>query len=166
MQARHRMYGAMDGIQQDFNESPLMPTSRSQQVPVASHSSEHMMSWQTEFNGYDSAYNRFDPTWTPLALEENRAYSQPYDADFRASAPPAMTQSEAGAWNTEPSGNMRGAPVSFISQHTPISSGNMRAAPVSFTQQTPSSTAVPVNNQAIVVAWSGYSGTGMPGPGN
>ncbi|KAG9668972.1 hypothetical protein KCU99_g7022, partial [Aureobasidium melanogenum] len=148
MQVRHRMYGAMDGIQQDFNESPLMPTSRSQQVPVASHSSEHMMSWQTEFNGYDSAYNRFDPTWTPLALEENRAYSQPHDADFRASAPPAMTQPEAGAWNTEPSGNMRGAPMSFISQ------------------QTPSSTVVPVNNQAIVVAWSGYSGTGMPGPGN
>ncbi|KAG9569382.1 hypothetical protein KCU71_g598, partial [Aureobasidium melanogenum] len=146
-QVRHSIYGAMDGIQQDFNESPLMLTSQSQQVPVASHSFEHMMSWQTEINGFDSAYNRFYPTYTPLALEENSAYSQPHYADFRASAPPAMTQSEAGAWDTE-------------------SSGNMRAAPVSFTQQTPSSTAVPVNNQAIVVAWSGYSGTGMPGPGN
>ncbi|KAG9513836.1 hypothetical protein KCV07_g8544, partial [Aureobasidium melanogenum] len=165
-QVRHSMYGAMDEIQQDFNESPLMLTSQSQQVPVASHSSEHMMSWQTEINGFDSAYNRFYPPYTPLALEENSAYSQPHYADFRASAPPAMTQSEAGAWDTESSGNMRGAPVSFISQYTSIPSGNMRAAPVSFTQQTPSSTAVPVNNKAIVVAWSGYSGTGMPGPGN
>ncbi|KAH0023442.1 hypothetical protein KCU78_g5415, partial [Aureobasidium melanogenum] len=166
MQVRHSMYGAVDEIQQDFNESPLMPTSRSQQVPVANHSSEHMMSWQTEFNGYDGAYNRFYPTYTPPALEENSAYSQPYGANFRASAPPATTQFEAGAWDTEPSGNMREAPVSFISQQTPISSGNMRAAPASFIQQTPSSTAGPVNNQAIVVAWSGYSGTGMPGPGN
>ncbi|KAG9528334.1 hypothetical protein KCU93_g4463, partial [Aureobasidium melanogenum] len=166
MQVRHRMYGAVDEIQQDFNESPLMPTSRSQQVPAASHSSEHMMSWQTEFNGYDSAYNRLFPTYTPLALEENSAYSQPYGANFRASAPPAVTQFEAGAWDTEPSGNMRGAPVLSVSQHTPSSSGNMRGAPVSFTQQTPSSIAVPVNNQMIGHAWRGYSGTGMPGNSN
>ncbi|KAH0377785.1 hypothetical protein KCU92_g9050, partial [Aureobasidium melanogenum] len=165
-QVRHSMYGAMDEIQQDFNESPLMLTSQSQQVPVASHSSEHMMSWQTEINGFDSAYNRFYPTYTPLALEENSAYSLPYGANFRASAPPAMTQFEAGAWDTEPNGNMRGAPVSFISQHTPSSSGNMRGVPVSFTQQTPSSIVVPVNNQMIGHAWRGYNGTGMPGPSN
>lgn len=149
MQANSIIYEAVDEIQQDFNEPSLMPTPRSHQVPAVSHGSEHMVSWQTETDGYDSAYNRSYPTYTPLALEENSAYSQPYAVDFPGSAPPAMIQSEAGAWDTEPSGNMRGAPVSLT-----------------FTQQTPSPIAVPVNNQVTGDAWRGYSGTGMPGPSN
>ncbi|KAG9658529.1 hypothetical protein KCU95_g1409, partial [Aureobasidium melanogenum] len=169
MQANYIMYGAVDEKQQDFNEPSLMPTPRSQQLPAANHSSEHMISWQTETDGYDSAHTQSYPTYTPLALEENSAYSQPYAVDFLGSAPPAMTQSEAGAWDTGPSGNMRGAPVSFtFTQQTPSSNGNMRGAPASFTftQQTPSSITVPVNNQVTGDAWRGYSGTGMPGPSN
>ncbi|KAG9649631.1 hypothetical protein KCU64_g9365, partial [Aureobasidium melanogenum] len=126
-----------------------MPTSRWQQVPVASHSSEHMVSWQTDTYGYDTAYTRSYPTYTPLALEENSAYTQPLLAEPLGSAPPAMIQSQAEAWDTEPSGTTRGALVSFT-----------------FTQQTPSSIVVPVNNQVIGNAWRGYSGTGMPGSSN
>ncbi|KAH0019996.1 hypothetical protein KCU78_g6598, partial [Aureobasidium melanogenum] len=149
MQAYYSMYGAVNEIQQDSSEPPLMSTPRSHQVPAASHSSEHMLSWQTGTDGYDSAYTRSCPTYTPLALEENSAYSQSHAVNSLGSAPPAMTQSEAGTWDTEPSGNMREAPVSFI-----------------FTQQTPSSIAVPINHRVTGDAWRGYSGTGMPGPSN
>lgn len=117
MQASYHMFGTVDALHQGPYEPPQMSASTSHQMPTGGFGFGPMF-LQTAEAQYDSAFIQPYPAYTPFGLGEDDARIHPYLAEpFPLyGSGPSTIQPQAGAWGTEPSGDMSGAPVSLAQQ--------------------------------------------------